>query len=111
MWKKSIPFAIAVLTLTIGTFNATYCMNSHASEEGDEMPSKTIEDVLKEHANNIMAISGVVGTGQGLCDGEPCIKVFVIKKTQELEEKIPGKIEGYKVKIEETGKVRAYPES
>ena len=58
-----------------------------------------------------MAISGVVGTGQGLCDGEPCIKVFVIKKTQELEEKIPVKIEGYKVQIEETGKVRAYPES
>jgi hypothetical protein len=57
-----------------------------------------------------MDMSGVVGTGQGLCNEGPCIKVFVIKKTQELEEKIPRKIEGYKVQIEETGKVRAYPE-
>ena len=109
MWKKSIPFAIAVLTLAVGAFNATCWMNSHASEEGDEMPSRTIEDVLKEHANDLMAISGVVGIGQGLCDGEPCIKVFLIKKTRESEEKIPRKLEGYKVKIEETDRVRAYP--
>lgn len=111
MVKKSIPFAIAVLALASVAFKATYWMNSYASEQGDEMPSRTIEDVLKEHANNLMAISGVVGTGQGLCEGEPCIKVFLIKKTQKLEEKIPREIEGYKVKIEETGRVRAYPES
>jgi hypothetical protein len=111
MWEKNIPFAIAVLALAIGSFNATCWMNSNASEKGDEMPSRTIEVVLKDHTNDLMAISGVVGTGQGLCNGEPCIKVFVIKKTPELEEKIPGELEGYKVKIEETGKVRAYPDS
>ena len=110
MRKNSIPFAIAVLTFAIGAFNATCWMNSHASEEGDEMPSRTIEDVLKEHANDFMAISGVVGIGQGLCDGEPCIKVFLIKKTRESEEKIPGKLEGYNVKIEQTDRVRAYPD-
>jgi hypothetical protein len=109
--KKSIPFAIAVLALTIGVFNATYWINSHASEEeGDEMPSKAIEDVLKEHVNDLMSISGVVGIGQGLCDEKSCIKVFLIKKTRELEEKIPKELEGYKVIIEETGKVRAYPQ-
>lgn len=103
---------MAVLVLVIGAFNTTYWMNSHASEEeGDEMPSRTIEDVLKEHANDLMAISGVVGTGQGLCDGKPCIKVFLIQKTRELGEKIPKELEGYKVEIEETGTVRAYPES
>ena len=69
-----------------------------------------IEDVLKKYTDNLMSISGVVGVGQGLCNGEPCIKVFLIKKTQELEKKIPSKLEDYKVKIEETGKVRAYPE-
>ena len=74
------------------------------------MSAIKIEEVLKKFTDNLMAISGVVGTGQGLCDGEPCIKVFLIKKTPELEEKIPRELEGYKVKIEETGKVRAYPE-
>ena len=72
--------------------------------------SKKIEEVLKKHTDNLMSMSGVVGTGQGLCNDELCVKVFVIKKTPELEEKIPGELEGYKVKIEETGEVRAYPE-
>lgn len=69
-----------------------------------------IEEVLKKYTDKLMSISGVVGIGQGLCDGEPCIKVFLIRKTQELGEKIPKELEGYKVKIEETGKFRAYPE-
>lgn len=69
-----------------------------------------IEEVLKKHTDNLMSISGVVGIGQGLCNGEPCIKVFLIRKTQELGEKIPKELGGYKVKIEETGKFQAYPE-
>lgn len=74
------------------------------------MSEMKIEEVLKKYTDNLMSISGVVGTGQGLCDGKPCIKVFVIKKTPELEKKIPRDLEGYKIKIEETGKVKAYPE-
>ena len=74
------------------------------------MVSPKIEEVLKQNTNPLMSIPGVIGTGQGLCDGKPCIKVFVIKKTAELDRKIPGEIEGYKVKIEETGILRAYPE-
>jgi hypothetical protein len=70
-----------------------------------------IEDILKQNTNLLMSIPGVVGTGQGLCDGKPCIKVFVIKKTAELSNKIPREIEGYKVKIEETGILRAYLET
>ncbi len=69
-----------------------------------------IENALKKHTNYLMSISGVVGTGQGLCGDEPCIKVFLLKKTAELETKIPRTLEGYKVIIEETGGVRAYSE-
>jgi hypothetical protein len=72
------------------------------------MPAMKIEEVLKKYTDKLMSISGVVGTGQGLCDGEPCIKVLLIKKTRELERKIPRELEGYKVRLEETGKVRAY---
>ena len=66
-----------------------------------------IEEVLKKYTDNLMSISGVVGTGQSLCDGKSCIKVFVVKKTQELVGKIPEKLEGYPVKIKETGEFRA----
>ena len=71
---------------------------------------KTIEEVLKEHTKELMSIPGVVGTAQGLCDGKPCIKVFVIKKTSELDQKIPGILESHPVTIEETGEIRALPE-
>jgi len=73
------------------------------------MSVKKVGEVLREHTDDLMSVSGVVGTGQGLCNGEPCIKVFVIKRTPELEKKISEQLEGYKVRIEETGKVRAYP--
>ena len=66
-----------------------------------------VEEVLKKYTQNLMTISGVVGTGQGLCNGKSCIKVFVVKKTPELEDKIPEKLEGYPVKIKETGVFRA----
>jgi hypothetical protein len=75
------------------------------------MPSRTIEEVLKEDSRYLMSITGVVGTGQGLCDTRPCIKVFVIKKTRELEQKIPKVLEGYPVVIEESGEFHALPKN
>ncbi len=58
-----------------------------------------------------MSIPGVVGTAQGLCDGQPCIKVLVIKKTSEIEEKIPETLDGYPVEIESTGEIKALPKN
>ena len=74
------------------------------------MVGKSIGEVLKEHTDRLMSLPGVVGTAQGLCLGKPCIKVFVIQKTLELEQKIPEILDGYAVSIEETGKIRALPE-
>ena len=71
------------------------------------MPLKTIEAALREHTHGLMSLPGVVGTGQGLCDGQPCIKVFVVKKTPELFGQIPTEIEGYTVAVEETGEIKA----
>ena len=73
------------------------------------MPEKPIEAVLKEHTDNLMALPGVVGTAQGLCDDKPCIKIYVVALTPELEQKIPKNLEGYPVDIEVTGEFRALP--
>ncbi len=70
------------------------------------MTKKPIEQVLKEHTESLMALPGVVGTGQGLCSGEPCIRVFVVEATEELLKQIPEEIEGYTVDVEETGVIR-----
>jgi len=79
-------------------------------EGNQDMSQVKIEDVLKEHTDELMSLPGVVGTGQGLCDGNPCIKIFVMELTPELEEKIPKSINGYKVVVEATGQFQAFPE-
>ncbi len=71
------------------------------------MPEKTIEAVLEEHTPGLMKLPGVVGTAQGLCAGEPCIKVYVKRKTPDLLRRIPSAIEGHAVSVEETGEIRA----
>ena len=57
---------------------------------------KTIETVLSEHTQRLMDTAGVVGVGIGLCDGEPCIRVFV---EEELTDDLPTSIEGYRVDV------------
>ncbi len=71
------------------------------------MPGKSITEVLKEHTDELMAMSGVVGVGEGMYGGKPCIKVFVIKKSIKVVQDIPAYLEGYSVIIEESGEFRA----
>ena len=64
---------------------------------------KGIEAVQKQYESQLMSIPGVVGVGIGECNGQPCLKVFVTKKTPELEQQIPKQLEGFKVDIEVGG--------
>jgi len=73
------------------------------------MATKGIDEVLEEHAKAIMSVPGVIGTAQGLCGENPCIIVFVIKITPDLEQKIPKNLNGYPVVLKETGKIKALP--
>lgn len=75
------------------------------------MPGKTIQEVQKEHTDELMAVPGVAGTAIGMCNERPCIKVYVVKKTPELDRKIPDTLEGYPVMTEETGEFRRLPEN
>ena len=71
------------------------------------MPERTIEQVLKDHTDQWMAIPGVEGTAIGLFEGKHCIKIFASSKMQNMQDKIPSTTEGYPVIIEETGEFRA----
>ncbi len=66
----------------------------------------TIEQVQAENTPGWMAIPGVVGTGIGECDGEPCIVVYVAKESEEIRDAIPEKVDGYLVRREVTGPFR-----
>ena len=72
------------------------------------MTRKDINAVLKDHDEELLAIPGVVGVYVGLMpdDKTPCLKVMVVKETEELKSRIPKAIEGYPVIIEESGVIR-----
>ena len=73
------------------------------------VPEKTIEQVLRENTEQLMAISGVVGTAQGKCSGKPCIYVFVAESSVARVEQVPSEIDGYQVQIRATGSFQAPP--
>ena len=87
------------------------CANRSVEDEEATMPTRPIEQVLADHTDRLMDLPGVTGVGQGACEGQPCIKVFVVEMTPALEEELPETLEGYRVQAERTGPVRALPEN
>jgi hypothetical protein len=75
--------------------------------ETPEDGQRGIQAVLEDNATTLTSIPGVVGTALGECSDEPCIKVFVARRTAELLEQVPSTLEGYPVAVEETGEILA----
>ena len=73
------------------------------------MSGKAVGEVLRKHTDELLTLPGVVGTGEGLCDGRPCIKVYVVEKTPELEQEIHRLLDPCPLSIEETGRFRSLP--
>lgn len=72
------------------------------------MPAKSIQQVLSEQTSRWMAIPGVVGTAIGESEGLPCIKIFVVEKTEDLAAKFSDSpVDGHPVVLEETDEFRA----
>jgi hypothetical protein len=97
------------LVVAIILWSASACARTGAGEghgSTGEAVSRSIEEVQEAHTREWMSIPGVVGTGIGQCDAVPCIKVFVARRTPEVDRQIPARVEGYPVRVEETGPFR-----
>jgi hypothetical protein len=66
----------------------------------------SIDQVLRAHREEWLAVPGVLGTGIDQHRGKPCIMVLVVRRTKEIARRIPGKVDGYPVVIEEKGEFR-----
>ena len=77
------------------------------------MTRKDINEVLRDHDQELMSVPGIVGVYVGLLPDEksPCLKVMVVKETEDLKKRIPMSLEGYPVLIEETGVIRPFPDN
>lgn len=78
------------------------------TDKPEQSKATAIEMVLKRHNDMLLSLPGVVGTAIGTCEGNPCIRVLVVKKTPELLTKIPDTLEGFQVVTVETGEIRAF---
>ena len=102
------PAILGIVPLLWFAATMVSCSQGQAAsgQEDQPMPDPSLEEVLQEHTGRLMDLSGVVGTAQGLCDGKPCIRVFVVQRSDELMGQIPLEIEGYPVDVQETGEFR-----
>jgi len=105
--RKNLTALGAAVIICAGSVAA--CAESAANDrgEGQAMSQQTIETTLRAHNEELMSLPGVVGTAQSLCAGQPCIKVLVAERTEELEQAIHRILAGVPVVIEATGPIRA----
>ena len=82
------------------------CSNGERNndERKTTMKTRDINQVKEDHTKELMSIHGVVGVAIGAYDdGTKCISVFVDTLTPEIEKKIPKTLEGYPVRVDESG--------
>ncbi len=100
----------SVLTIILLSTACSAAIRSPVNQTGQQesMTRNDINAVLKNHDKELLAIPGVVGVYVGLLpdDKTPCLKVIVVKETEDLKGRIPKSIEGYPVRIEESGVIR-----
>ena len=86
------------LALTLALLGCT-------TETGDEM-SDPMERAQASVTRKVIDLEGVTGTAMGLCDGKPCIKVYIEANSPSLRSRLPRSEGGYPVVVEVTGKIR-----
>jgi hypothetical protein len=99
--QYEIPHVWGILLLLVS------CWAFGCNPGDDAVSKKDIKMVMEAHAPDLMDIQGVTAVAIGqLGDGTPCIKVYVVEKSDELEDKIPDRLEGHPVVIEESGEIK-----
>lgn len=71
------------------------------------MQQESIESVLKKHNGRLLATPGIVGTAIGKYRRKLCITIFVHMNDTEIQQHLPATLDGYPVRIEETGEFQA----
>lgn len=70
-------------------------------------PTVTAAQAIALHSDSIMAIPGVTGLYEGRSQsGETVIRIMLARRSAETERKLPRKLEGYRVEIEESGPIQ-----
>ena len=107
-WRALPPDNRGSRNATAGalTLAVALVLGSCAPNGSTKVTSKPISEVLQAHTPELMAIPGVIGTGEGELRGEPTVLVLVARRTREIDSRVPKRLEGYPVDIRVVGEVR-----
>lgn len=94
---------IAIFFLFLSGCDST----SNISKKDSITPTKTVtvSNILDQYSATWMEIEGVIGTGEGIDQGKPCVKVFVSSETEVIKRKIPASVENIPIILEVVGNV------
>ncbi|NNM34275.1 MAG: hypothetical protein HKO53_14460 [Gemmatimonadetes bacterium] len=68
--------------------------------------SDSLERAQARVTRKVIDMEGVTGTAMGLCNGQPCIKVYLESDSSALRSRLPRSESGFPVVAEVTGKIR-----
>lgn len=68
--------------------------------------SDSLERAQARVTRKVIDMEGVTGTAMGLCNGQPCIKVYLESDSSSLRSRLPRSESGFPVVAEVTGRIR-----
>lgn len=94
-------------------FAGIFCTERNPGISGgaEENQFMSVEDALVKYSSELLALPGVTGVGQGRCQGQPCIKVYVESCAPELKKQIGNLLKDHRFEIQQSGKFKARPKN
>ena len=104
LFKQMLFICIMLLFV----FDNLSCSENNANPKPytEKLDSMSIDEVLSQKKEALLALPGVVGTAQSLCEELPCIKVYVIQRTPELINQIGDLLKGHLFQVQVSGKFK-----
>ncbi len=108
--KYRLIIVVTTVFLQIACVNAdNSSSHSLASEATDMASTEDLGQIITSHSNRIMELEDVVGIAEGLCDGTPCIRVFLAQHNATSLAQIQEYLAGIPFAIEISGNFTASP--
>jgi hypothetical protein len=79
------------------------------AREADMAHAEDLGQIIATHSDRIMGLEDVVGMGESLCDGTPCVRVFLARENAASLARIQEDLAGIPFAIEISGNFTARP--
>jgi hypothetical protein len=100
---------VAGILITACASEDSQSLQRSAAGEADMAQSEDLGKIIATHSNMIMGLNDVVGIGESLCDGNPCIRIFLARHNETTLAQIQEYLAGIPFAIEISGNFTASP--